>query len=304
MFPSAITTGRFVLRLTAVLALAAAGCTYGHRIAYHVFEAPLDALSITHIEPDKVLVLAGTVEEGKNVSVFYDSIYSQELIRFPVSRFASAIRGGGDGKFYLSIAGSMPRRSGRPKTWGALEQWNIEGQLLSTTRFSGPVIALTQVADSVIYALMSAPQRQLAIGIRVTDGRPLGALRLAADVDSLDQCRVNGERYLLISSNVTHRVRLVGTKSQAIVDTSMIASQPRCSADSSTIIGIDTLPFGTEVALLHLAAVNERTDTIVAPADTVEIEPAPDGRLYLLRRFGGDSNIQVWTASEVADAAG
>jgi hypothetical protein len=288
--------------LAAILLATASGCGYGHRIAYHVFEGPLDAISVAPAGPDKIIVLAGTVDAGKNVSVFYNSIHSQEIMRFPVSRFASALRGVGENRFYLSIAASVPSKQGRPKTWGAIEEWNLDGQLLSSTRFPGEILALTKTDRSTIYALMATPQAPIAVGIRLSDGRAIGSISLPDDADTLDECDFRGQRYLLYSTRGSHQVRLVSTNSSETIETPMVASQPRCFSELSTIVGIASRTFGVDVAVLQLSATNQRFDAIVAPSDTVEVEPAEDGGLVLLRRFGGDSNIQIWSHSEVADA--
>ena len=228
------------LACTAAL-LAANSCSYGHRIAYHVLEGPLDAVAVTHLEPDKLLILAGD-DDGKGVSVFHDSIHSQEVLRFGVPRFASDIQAGSNERFYLSIAVPQDYDNQKHAGGGAIEEWNLHGQMLSETRFPAPVVAITKPVDGVMYALLETKGLPIAVALRLADAKVLGSVPLQEAARSLDQCVLAGQVYLLTSSPRTHHVYLLSAKSGYTVDTGMVAEQPRCFSNSTAIAGIAMHP--------------------------------------------------------------
>ncbi len=285
------------------LALLVASCSYGHRIAYHVLEGPLDAIAVSHLDPDKLLILAGD-DDGKSVSVFHDSVHAAEILRFEVPRFTSDIQAGTNGKFYLSVAVPQDYDAEKHAASGAIEEWNLHGQMLSTMRFPAPVLAITRPVRGMMYALLETKGRPVAVGLRLADAKVLGTVVLGETTHSLDQCVLAGQVYLLTSSPRTHHVYLFNAKSGFAVDTGMVADRPRCFANSEAIAGIATHALSAEVAVLRLSLTAQRSASIVAPDDAVELEAASDGRMFLLRRFGSSSNVQIWTKSEVAGAGG
>jgi len=302
---SIVTAARFFLGCISLALLALTACGYGHRIAAHVLEGPMDAIAVTHLNPDKLLVLAGD-EDAKGVSVFHDSIHSQEVLHFGVSRYASDIQAGNHGSFFVSLA--IPRAAPRYKgakeqlPSGAIQEWNLSGQLLSTVLFPAPVEAISKPIGGVLYALMTRAGQSVVVGLRLADAKVLASVALPYHPTSLDQCRLAGQVYLLTADPATQHVYLTNVRSDFTLDTSMIAEQPRCFAHSSAIAGIVARAFGSHVSLLRLSLTDQRASTIVAPSDIVGLETAEDGRLFLLRRFGSSSNIQIWTNSELAAA--
>ncbi len=253
--------------------------------------------------PGKVLVLSGTTEYGKTVTIFHDATYSKDVASFAVSPYATAIKSGSNGNFYVSVGGPAPNDKGPSETLGAIDEWNVDGQLLSTIKFPGAVVAIAKPDRRTIYALMSTPRYPIAVGVGLADGKAIYAQPLPGVEPSLDRCVLRGKGYLVVSRADTHRVQLVDTDSHAVVDTPLVATAPRCIADNATLAGLDSGPLGVNVAFVKLLSSDRTLREIVAPSDTIEIEPSGDGRIYLLRQFEDDSTIQFWTRSELEVAA-
>lgn len=290
-------SARCALALATMLAVSNA-CAYGHRITFRFLDGPMDAIALAHVAPDRLLVLAGTERLGKSVSVFYDSVHSVEILRFPVSRYATGIRGGSDGTFVLAIAtNDAPENAGS----GAIEMWNVRGQHLRSIVFPGPLVAITKPSAGVVYALVGVAGHRGIVGTRMADGAVVSHTPVDTNVVSIDRCTIARETYLLTSSPKTHAVRLINARSGFAITTPLIADRPRCTIDGASIVGLRASTFGSEVSVLHLSATNQRIDTMVASPDAVEVESS-EGRLFLLRRSGDSSQIDIWLRSDLAAA--
>ena len=278
--------------------LSSTACEYGHRVTFRFLEGPKDAIALAYVAPDRLLVLAGTERRGKSVSIFYDSVHSVEILRFPVSRYATGIRGEIDGKFLLSIA---RRGVAQGERAGAIEEWNVRGQLLDSIEFPGPVVAITGSRAGIVYALTPVAGGFAIVGTRMADGAAVSRTQLRENVATIDQCVLGRATYVLTSSPGTNVVRLIDVKLGSSIATPLVAERPRCSIDGSSIVGLHATSFGSEVSVLHLSTTRQRVERMVGAPDAVDLEPSGD-RLFLLRRSGDRSRIDIWLRSDLAEA--
>jgi hypothetical protein len=289
----ALTLVARAIALPVFVAFCLGGCVYGERPAYHVLEGPLDAIDVT-VAGGNIVVLAGTTL-AKSVSVFADSDYGRELLRFPVSEFATSVRGGPGDTFFLGIGA---RTHG---TRGAVEFWNVRGQMTASVPMPAAVLQLSKLDRGVLYALVGDGEKRAAIPLRIASSETAEVVPLPANVSSVDACRLLGARYLL-TVGPTHRVQFVNVSTKAVVSTSIEMSGAGCLG-TDRLVGMLDGGFGRSVQIVRLAKGMQQSDTLHAPGDAVAVTPDDSGRLLLLRRIGTDSNIQIWTQRDLTSLA-
>lgn len=274
-----------------LLAAVVSSCGYGSRIPRNVILGPLDAVSLAHVDPHSVAVLAGGPKE-KTLSIFHDSLYSAEVMRFPVSRFSTAVRAAGPGELVVSIA--------LPKRWGALELWSISGRLLRTFRMVAPIVGLSSVNNDMVYALVRSKGGAYAIPINIRNGVQYRPLRLGSEAESLDVCTLD-RRVFLLTGSYGGSIDLVDAGSGKVIQSGITGERPLCLAHSPVIVALQGSAFSRDVQLLRLSFVNERASWIVAPPDAVDMSAADDGSIFLLRITGSDSQIEIWRWKDLAE---
>lgn len=276
-----------VHRLLILFQFAAAltSCSYGNRISDNVIQGPLGAIALTHVQPHAVAVLAGSDRE-KTVSVFYDFPSGAEITRFPVSRFASAVRAAAPNEIAISIA--------PPRGAGAVELWSVAGRHLSTYWTERPVLRLSRVENYVTYALAQFPTGLYAVPISIRNGDAYPAVRVPADADTVDVCTFSGRRFIITGSLRTQRIVLVDPATGGEIDTGLRGDNPMCLDQPPAILTLQHSAFTRQVQILYLSRLNERKVWIVAPSDGVDMAPADNGTIFILRVTGSDSQIQIW----------
>jgi hypothetical protein len=273
-------------------AVALSSCAYGNRIPRDVILGPLDAVSLAHVGPHSLAVLAGGPKE-KTISVFHDSLNSAEVRRFPVSRFSTAVRDAGSGELLLSLA--------PPKRWGAVELWSISGRLLRTVHIGAPVIGLSSVNNNTVYALTRAERGIYAVPINVRTGESSRPLRVGNETESLDVCVLDRRVFLIAGLHDGHSIDLVDPRSGRVIQSGVVGEHPLCLSHSAIIAVLQSSLFSRNVQMLRLSPVNERASWIVAPPDAVDMSAGDDGSIFLLRITGSDSQIEIWRRQDLAE---
>lgn len=277
----------FVLFLCAAMP---AACAYGNRVGDESIAGPLGALSLAHVEPHTIAVLAGS-EDEKTVSVFYDVPYGAEIARFPVSPFSTSLRGIGNGELLISIA--PPQDKG-----GAIETWTTSGTRLSVMPAPAPVLGISRVQGGVAYALVRTKTRRYALPIDLQRGGIGAPLPVESDTSSVDACRFNGRTYVLTGSAKSRKIGLVDSVTGERIDTGMLGESPTCLSAPPAILALQHSPFARRIDVLHLSRTAQRANSLVAPADGIAMAAASDGTVFILRITGSDSQVEIWHPRE------
>lgn len=275
--------------LCASLFAALTSCSYGNRISENVIEGPLNAVGLAHVQAHAVAVLAGNDTE-KTVSVFYDSPSGTEITRFPVSRFASAIRPAGPNRVLIAIA--------PPAGPGAVELWSISGRHLSTFWMARPILSVSRIHGTVTYVLARLSNGLYAVPMNIRNGATHVPVRVRDDTDSIDVCAFGGRYFLMTGSRRSRRVDLVDTASGNTIRTGLEGDDPICLEQPPAILTLEPAPFTRRVQIVHLSRFNDRKVWIVAPSDGVDLSAGDDGTVYILRVTGSDSQIEIWRPDE------
>lgn len=283
-------TGFRARAFAAVLLFVLAGCGYGERLPYHVLDGPLNAIDLT-LAGDNIAVLAGT-SEAKSVSIFANTAYGQELLRFPVSEYATSIRGGHGGTFLLGIGAKTPGAR------GAVEYWNVRGQMTATVPMPSAVIQLSKVDHGVVYALVANAEKRAAVPIDFDASTAGHVVPLPANVTTLDQCPVLGKRYL-VTVGPSRQVQFVNALTDTVTMTSIVLHGVSCIG-ADVLVGMGDDGFGRSVQIVRLSKTSQHSDALRAPGDAVAAVTDEGGRVLILRRMGANSDIQIWTREELA----
>jgi hypothetical protein len=278
------------LAFATIVLLGLAGCGYGEHVQYHVLDGPLNAIDVT-LAGDKIAVLAGT-REAKSVSIVANLVYGQELLRFPVSEYATSIRGGPGDTFLLGIGAKTPGAR------GAVEYWNVRGQMTATIPMPSTVVQLSKVDHGIVYALVADGEKRAAVPIDVDSSTTGGrVVPLPANVTSLDQCPLLGKRYL-VTVGPSHRVQLVNALTNTVTTSSIELHGVSCIG-ADVLVGMGDELFGRSVRIVRLLKTAQHSEALQAPGDAVAAVPDADGRLLILRRMGASSEIQIWTHEDL-----
>ncbi len=236
--------------------------------------------------------MAGT-SEAKSVSIFANLAFGQELLRFPVSQFATSIRGGGGDTFLLGIG------AGTPGARGAVESWNVRGQMTATIPMPAAVIQLSKVDHGIIYALIANAEKRAAVRLNLDALTTGHVVPLPAAVTALDQCALLGVRYL-VTVGPSHRVQFVNASTDTVTSSSIQLDGVSCIG-ANVLLGLGDDGLGRSVQIVRLSRTAQRSEALHAPGDAVAAVPDERGRVLILRKMGSDSNIQIWTREELAN---
>jgi hypothetical protein len=273
-----------------VAALGGLAACNSFKPSHRIIPAPAGAIGAATLGNNTVAVLAGT---DRTRGVFILRLGDGRIDKsFGVTREATGIATAGpSGPLLVSVGGST-----YGKSFGAVEEWSLDGRKLKVIPTSGAVLGISSnVYDNIAYVLLGGDAgARAAQPINAATGTAMKAIDLEASAAGLQQCKLGDRIFLLYTLGQPSTVALRDLDSGAVVRSTVIADTPSClESQSNDVFAISRSLVSRGIAVLSLPGLLQTT-LVPASNDVVSLYETPDHHLLALNATQRTSNLETF----------